>query len=429
MTLNRISNYVLYGLLASLSLLLAIPMQMVEFTQIGIVLFILVAWLVVSLVYGLSLRNSLLFSALFFIKPIPMSFYGVLIISSFSLLGEYLQSGKRTLNIPYPFAMLILGCTSLYGLMRARDIGDASIYFLATAVAPFLLLVIFANSRLKESDFVEWIKAVVLVSAFLGIIGVAMGILNPQERYGSLWITAMTINGFYTLSFFFAIALSTIEPSVKLKYLWHLCALLIFLGMLYTYTRIALLAVFFGFFLLMLRLGRFRYIGFGMLFVIPLIIPASMMSRIQMGFDFDISIFIRFLAWYHAIDQIVLHPFFGIGIGVWKEWFMGVVPFDFLYAEHPHNLYLKILLEIGLFGFLAYFYIIGATLRRHYRNCVKKSGSIFDYIIMTGVLALLFSCMTDIFIQQYSISLVFWTTLGFLYLRSRVNQANPIEDK
>lgn len=419
MMLLRLRDWLFYGILATLGIVLAGSLQMAKVTQLGLVGFIFGLWLLYVLVDGISTRSGLLFSALFYVKPIPISFYCVFFIIVFSLVGEYYRTGRRGFKIPYPFAAAVLAATCVFGLARAREFGDAFIYFMSTLAVPFLLMTAVANSDLEERDLLAWMKLVVLVGALLGLIGVPMGMLSPEERYGSLWITAMTINGFYTLSFFFAIALSNVEKSQNLKYLWWACALLIFLGMLYTYTRIALLAVFFGFFLLMLRMKRFRYIGMLMLLFIPLIIPSSMMTRIQLGFSFDISIFIRFLAWYHALDQIRLNPFFGIGISVWKEWYMGIIPFDFLYAEHPHNLYLKIMLEIGIFGFLAYFYMIGAALVRHFKACVRGSGSGFDYIVMTGMLAVLFACLTDIFIQQYEISPVFWTTLAFLYLRGR----------
>ena len=218
----------------------------------------------------------------------------------------------------------------------------------------------------------------------------------------------MTINGFYTLAFFFAIALGVRSGQASTRYLWYGCALLILLGVLYTYTRITLVAVFAGLFLLMLKMKRMRLLGMGILLLVPLIIPSSMVSRIQMGFGFDYSIFIRFLAWYYSLRQIALHPWFGIGINVWKDWYAGAVPLDILYAEHSHNLPLKIWLEIGLFGFVAYFYVIGA-------------------VLLIGIVALLISCLTDIFIQQYPVGLAFWLTLGLMYMLSRASA--PIEEQ
>jgi O-antigen ligase len=430
MILRRVSLYTLYLAVMAACVMLAVPAQMAEYSQIAMVAFILGAWLLSSLFFGMNLRTGLIFSALFFIKPLPVSYYCVLGVISFSLIAEYYHSGRLSLSLPYPVAGSVLLATCVYGLARATDFGHAATYFISTAVIPLLMLIVISNSRLGLKDYVAWLKMIVVIGALLGVIGMAMGMMNPSERLGSLWITAMTINGFYTLGFFFAIALGMREKGPSKRWLWYGCAVLIFLGMLYTYTRIALVAVIFGFLLLMLRLKRFRYIGFGALLLVPLVIPASMMQRIQMSFTFDFSIFIRLLAWYHALNQIIAHPVFGIGIGVWKDWYMGIVPYDFLYAEHPHNLYLKILLEIGVFGFLAYFWIVGSIIRRYWRKVVKPAQDNFDRVVLIGVLALLFSCLTDIFAQQYSISLAFWITLGFMYIRARDNhEPDKIEEQ
>lgn len=430
MTLRRIALYTLYIAVMAACVPLAAIVQNAQYSQVAQVALILGAWMLSGLFFGLSLRTGLLFSALFFIKPLPISYYCVLGVIGFSLLAEYLQTVRMRLSIPHPVALSVLFATCVYGLVRASDPGHAFTYFVSTAIIPLLMLVVLSNSRLGLKDFVSWLKVIVIIGALLGVIGIAMGVMNPSERYGSLWITAMTINGFYTLGFFFAIALGMREKGKRARLLWYACAVLIFLGMMYTYTRIALLAVLFGFLLLMFRLKRFRYIGMGAILLVPLIIPASMMSRIQMSFAFDFSIFIRLLAWYHAVQQILAHPLFGIGISVWKDWYMGIVPFDFLYAEHPHNLYLKILLEIGIFGFAAYFWIIASILKRYWRRVVKPARDNFDRVVLIGVLALLFSCLTDIFAQQYSISLAFWTTLGFMYIRARdIDSAEESEEQ
>lgn len=418
MILKRASLGLAYLLSAVLVLFAANGLQQAELLQVGFVGFIFAAWLVSSLILGVSVRNSLLFCAFFFVKPLPVSFVCAVCILLFSLLFEYLQSGKKTFYIPYPAALSLLLVTSVYGLVRARNLGDAYLYFMSTILVPAVLLILAANSRLKKDDFLLWMRLIVIIASCVGFIGIIMGIRSPDERLGSLWVTAMTINGFYTLAFFFALALAFIATPSSSRLLWYACALLIFLGMMYTYTRMALLAVVFGFFLMMLRMKKMRYIGMFMLLLLPLIIPTSMVSRIQLGLTFDVSIYIRLLAWYTAIQQIAQQPLFGMGISVWKEWYKGVVPIDFLYAEHPHNLILKLWIEIGIFGLLSYLYIVYAVLRKFYLSLVKPASDNFFRVVLIGVIALLFSCLTDIFIQQYSVSLVFWTTLGFLYALS-----------
>ncbi|MCB5247149.1 MAG: O-antigen ligase family protein [Candidatus Cloacimonetes bacterium] len=427
MILKRLAPNLAYLGTAILVLAVAAAAQEIEFLQFGFIGVVLGAWLISVLLFGVSVRNSLLFSALFFIKPIPTAFVCVLFILLLTLLLEFQNSGLKRFIIPYPVMLTVLIATSVYGLSRAHVDSDANLYFLSTSLVPALMLVIPANSRLKKQDFTLWIKAIVTIGAFLAAIGVVMALLNPGQRYGSLWITAMTINGFYTLAFFFAIALGVRSGQASTRYLWYGCALLILLGMLYTYTRITLVAVFAGLFLLMLKMKRMRLLGMGILLLVPLIIPSSMVSRIQMGFGFDYSIFIRFLAWYYSLRQIALHPWFGIGINVWKDWYAGAVPLDILYAEHSHNLPLKIWLEIGLFGFVAYFYVIGAVLRRYYLKVVKPEGGRFHLVVLIGIVALLISCLTDIFIQQYPVGLAFWITLGLMYMLSRASA--PIEEQ
>ncbi|MFO8145536.1 MAG: O-antigen ligase family protein [Candidatus Syntrophosphaera sp.] len=397
----------------------AASMQSVEMVQVGFVGFILSFWALTGILFGFSVRNTLLFSALFFIKPYPQVFLSILFILPLSLLLEYQGRERKALLAPYPVAMLVLFAAALYGFMRARSFGDSYLYFLSTAIVPGIILLVGANSRITREDFAAWLKLIVFVGVLLGVIGVAMALLNPEERYGSLWITAMNINGFYLLAFFFAIALGVRAGGSGNRYFWYVCAFIILMGMLYTYTRVTLVGVIAGFFLLMLAVKRMRWIGMGILLLIPLIIPSSMVSRIQLGLTFDYSIYIRLLAWYVSLQQISLHPWFGIGISVWKQWYAGVVPIDFLYAEHSHNIFLKIWLEIGIFGFLAYFYLIIALLRRFYLRCVRHSGDNFTRVALIGVIALLIACLTDIFIQQYHVSLVFWSTLGFMYALAR----------
>lgn len=424
MILKRLAPSLAYLGTAALVLAAAAAAQGMELPQFGFICAILGAWLLTVLLFGISIRNSLLFSTMFFIKPLPTAFVCVLFILLLTLLLEFQRGRLKQFILPHPVMLGVLIATSVYGITRARGDWDSHLYFLATAVVPAIVFLISANSSIRKTDIVLWLKAIVLIGTFLAVVGVVMALLNPSERYGSLWITAMTINGFYTLAFFFGIALGVRSAHTSERYLWYGCALLVLLGMLYTYTRITLVAVFAGIFLLMLKMKRMRLLGMGLLLLVPLIIPSSMVSRIELGLTFDYSIFIRFLAWYYSLRQIASHPWFGIGIDVWKDWYAGAVPLDMLYAEHSHNLPLKIWLELGVFGFISYFYLIAAVLRSYYLRVVKPDAGNFHRVALIGIVALLISCLTDIFIQQYPVALAFWATLGLMYALSRPSAAN-----
>lgn len=405
--------------LAAASVFFALPLQNAEFNYIALFSLIVGIWVVYSLFFGFSFRAIMLWSALFFIKPFFMTFYALLGTLVFGIIATYYNSDKDSFYLPFPFMLTLLLGAAIQGFVRARDHTFAAPYFFATAIVPLLFLVYVSNAKTNKEDFKAWLKVIVVVAAVVGFIGVIMGVLNPNDRMGSLWITAMTINGFYTIAFFFAIALAMDTKDQLLKLLWFLASLMIFLGILYTYTRIALLAVVFGVAIIVWRIKRFRLLGMLLLMLIPLIIPASMLLRLQVGLNKDGSMFIRFLAWWFAIQQIIQRPFFGSGISVWKDWYWSAVPLKTLYAEHPHNIVLKIFTEIGLIGVIPYFYLIISIIRGYYLRCVKTSDSYFDFLILLAVLALLFSCITDVFIQQYSISIVFWSCLAFMYMRSK----------
>ncbi len=425
--MHKLTKPIIYLALMALCIYLAQALQLSSLGMVAVTLLFFAAWLFSSFAWGINTKVCILFSSIFFIKPLFVSFYVILALTCFCLITEYYQSQRKSLIWPYPYASFILIGTCLYGLFRSSSIENALSYFFATAIVPMVFLVSLSNSKIEAKDFKLWIKLLVYINVFLAVVGVFMALLNPNQRYGSLWITAMTINGFYTLGFFFSIALGIQEHDKLKSLLWYLSAFVIFLGMLYTYTRMALLAVFFGFFLMMLRMKRFRLLGIIAMLLIPLLIPASMMGRIQKGFTFDMSIIIRLFAWYHALRQISLHPFFGIGISTWKKWYLGVVPISYLYAEHPHNLFLKVFVEIGVFGFLSYFWIIFQVLYRFWRQVVKASNSYFYSVVLIGIIALIFSCITDIFIQQYSISIAFWTSLAFMHLLTQ--QQNKAENE
>ena len=253
-----------------------------------------------------------------------------------------------------------------------------------------------------------------LVAAFVALYGIFVAIRNPLERLGSFWVTAMTINGFYTAAFFFAVTLALHHKQNLWKALYALAALLIFFGMLYTYTRMVILAVAFGMFLFMLKIRAMRYLGLVFVLLLPLVIPSSMSSRIQTGFSLDISLVIRGLAWYLSAQQILRHPLFGLGFSVWSTWYPTVIPLRILYAQHSHNLFLNLMVDMGIIGTGAYLYIIWKLLRSFWTGCVAKAKDIIPYGLMVAMLSLLFACITDIFIQQFSVSILFWITLGLM---------------
>jgi O-antigen ligase len=308
----------------------------------------------------------------------------------------------------------------LISLSRSYVEGS-SLYFIASIVIPLFSFLVIGNSRKDKPALDIWMRAISIVAIMVAIYGIYIALANPGKRIGSTWSNAMTINGFYALAFFFCLALFFKTPFLVKRIFWLFAACIIFLGMLFTYTRMAMLAIVFGMLLMMYKNRRIRLWGIFAIALIPLIIPSAMLDRGETNSLIDISIFIRLIAWYNATSVILENPVFGIGFSTWKEIYHDMVPLPVLYAQHAHNVYINLLLEIGFFGTLAYLNIIFKSLRRYYIEAVKPGGDMVSYSIWVGMLSLLFSCLTDIFIQQYTVSLLFWITLALMVKEGKMN--------
>ena len=103
-----------------------------------------------------------------------------------------------------------------------------------------------------------------------------------------------------------------------------------------------------------------------------------------MGTTTDKSASGRLLIWRDAEDQISLAPVFGGGYQTYFRSTHRAIPLPFLHQhwipEEPKNLYLNILLDFGVFGFLILIIWIGATMYGCYCT-LRSERDILDTII------------------------------------------------
>jgi len=399
--------------------------QMVELRYFVMVMFLAGMALFAFQAFKVTMMTTLLVISMYFVKPSPITSYAVVILLIIGLLIEKRREQTLTLYLPYPILLSTLFLFGIRGLIGAYSFETGFFWFMGIIGTPVIALICVVNSDLDESDFRLWCRIIVYIAGFVALLGVILGILNPDERLGSIWHSAMTVNGFYTLAFFLALGFSVMHKENAKGYLYGGIAIVIALGMLYTYTRMALLALAFGIILAAARIKRLRLIGIVFAGLVVLLIPSSMVSRIQLTFTHDESMFIRYIAWYHSIRLIAQNFWFGIGFDTWKHIYGTINPIRYIYAEHPHNAYLRVMLEIGVFGFVAFFLIIFRTIRDYYRKFVKQRGNDFDFFVVLAFLSILFSCLTDLFFLHLSVSLLFWILMAFMYRRIHVDDTPP----
>ncbi len=404
--------------ISGISLGLGILMQSSPPSQILIWAGFAITWLICSFIFSFSLKTNLVFISLFFLRPYTLVFFAVLILLIFGWIIENYKQSSRLAILPFPLFFIVLLGFGIYALTKTY-VSGGSVYFAATVIVPLVSFLLISNIQQIEEDLRVWTKSIAIIAFILAVYGVFVALMNPAERIGSTWSNAMTINGFYTVGFFFALANAAKTEYRHYKMLWIGFAFIIFLGMVYTYTRIALVAVLFGLFIMILRLKKIRLYAITALALMTLFIPSSMAERISMGMEIDLSIIIRLIVWTKAIGMVLSHPFTGIGFSTWKDIYHGMVPSELLYAQHAHNLIINLALEMGIIAAFAFLAIIIITLRRYYKLVVKTADNSFHFIVMIAMLSLLVACLTDIFIQQYQISILFWITLALLFRETK----------
>ncbi len=410
---NNIQVTLFFFIMGAISLTCGIFLQHISF-KLAILFSILIIIGVIGLLFKISIRNFCIFYGLLLLYPIvhviiPFSFFIIVIILIYMA-----QNREVSFKIPHPIVLLVLLLSGTQAYLKSMQYERSLLYYCTTILIPIVILISIYNSDLKLKSIKQIMYINIIISAFIGFLGIFIALSNPSERIGSTWVTAMTINGYYLINFFNGIGFLLTEKNQKKKLITLVLVFAILLGMLFTYTRMALLAVFFGFILIILRFKQYRKFFIVTLLIIPFIIPSSMTDRVGQGIQGDLSTVVRLLCWYNSIKLIASNFFFGIGFRAFATISRTMIPVDFLYAPHSHNIYLHLLLETGFFGFLAYFYIIFINIFRFFRKFVIQGKDEFMYMFFVSMLSIMFAGLTDIFIAQLTLSTFFWINFSFM---------------
>ncbi len=409
-------------LILILSVFIADKAQAIDYStiaKISVVLFVFIVYFIFNEITILGLLFPFTFV---YLRPANYLFYFsvILILLVFTLIRIWKRNFKLT--FPYFTFFTIVSFFGLIATYKATVLSEGIHNYFTIVLTPIILVTVIYNSHFSFTKMILYLKSLVYIASLVGLIGIFLAILNPTERIGSTWETAMTINAFYIFSFFISLGLAFREKSIIKKNLFYFLSLIILFGMLFTYTRIALLSVFFGAMLLAIKLKEIRKFAIVILLLVMLFIPASMVERAGKNVFEDSSVIIRLFAWVHSFELIKQNPIFGIGFDTWKNTYEHEVPLYWLYAEHPHNVFLKLLLELGIIGMTAYFFIVFSIIWRFYKIIRKSENLEFYLSIIVAVIAILFSCLTDVFIVKLPITVIFWIMLAFMLKMVSINE-------
>jgi putative inorganic carbon (HCO3(-)) transporter len=135
----------------------------------------------------------------------------------------------------------------------------------------------------------------------------------------------------------------------------------------------------------------------------------------------DQSAAMRLLFWGVAATLFIGSPVVGVGYGNFRDLYdlPGIAPGVF----DVHNLYLQLLCETGIVGFLAFAVLVVFVIRRCLRTLKRKErglGTIVNFAALGAVVALLLHGFVDfLFIVSPQFTALFWTILALLVVADR----------
>lgn len=296
---------------------------------------------------------------------------------------------------------------------------------------------------------VDFMLLVFVASAgFTGIIGVYQFLFGDT---GTLWIDTELHAGLSN-----RIGSTFGNPNVFATYLlllipiaaagvvyfkgWFLkfCALgatfLLLGNLLLTYTRGAYLALPLAIAVfIMLMEKRFIVLMIASLPVAFIALPASVTSRLLSIVNLtDTSTIFRMSIWQGSIRMI--GDFWLAGVGQGLEAYHTVYPYYALAGAgtlHSHNLFLQILVEVGVPGFLLFVGILACFFRAVstlYRNTTQLRVKIMAAAMISAMVAFLIQSFFDYSFFNYSIVLTFYLYVGLGIALARVYKEGALQD-
>lgn len=233
-----------------------------------------------------------------------------------------------------------------------------------------------------------------------------------------------------TLPFALATLLTARRPASRLAAL--IATFTSALCLIYTWSRGAWLGLILALLVFFLIYSRrtVTVLSFGLLGVpfLPLILPSTVITRFtSIGNLADTSTAYRVHIWMGSLNMArdVLLSGLGSGMGVFAAVYPQYSLGGIEAAPHSHNLYLQLVIELGIFGLLA-FIVAMASFARSVLSC-RTCETVRDrsqYLLtaagLCAVIAFLAQGMTDYVWYNFRIYAMFWLVLGITSAVTRI---------
>jgi putative inorganic carbon (HCO3(-)) transporter len=170
---------------------------------------------------------------------------------------------------------------------------------------------------------------------------------------------------------------------------------------------------------------------------VAIVLVVCLLAGVAAGFFFqrlseidDFTTVSRLAIWGGAFTVFARSPMFGTGFGNLRGLMGGLLNLPDGWTGDAHNLYLELLAETGLIGFLVFISLIIYALRtalRQFRNTQDEFGRIIGVAVFTAICGVLVHGMVDyLFHTTPQVTALLFLVLGLLSAQaSRTKRAHP----
>jgi len=323
------------------------------------------------------------------------SMLALLIHIAFILFYFILVNTVKTRQQLYTLAVLLVlstTVTSMYGLYQLKTVGATSEAWVDTTL--------FEDIKARVGSTFE--NPNVLGEYLVIIIPVAIAMLWGQKNWLSRFLT------------------------LGMTAIMLLC-------LIYTYSRGAYVGLMLAVALFaVLRDRRFVILGVIGLLMLPFVLPPSVINRFtSIGNLSDTSSLYRISVWLGSLK--LAQDYWPSGIGLGLEPFKLLYPkysLNAAYAHHSHNIYIQLLIETGIAGFVMFFAMIAVYYKTMLAGFYKTRDSFtstFMIAVASGMAGYLAQGMVENLWYNNKVLLTFWVMLAFgMIAKALISKDNEV---
>jgi O-antigen ligase len=376
--------------------------------------------------FPIDVKSLFLFLPFLFIYKGYWQFTSVFILVTFLffVLSEYRFNHLR-IELPNIFMWSLLLLWGLFIALKSPVTNDGIKYFFATIFIPFLIFIIILNIKLTPGFLDRFFSGIYFAGAVLGAFSLYLFIesgFNTKLRIPSLWDDFNIMSTFLMIASMFNLSYILNKEKNEKLFPYLITLGFTYAGVFLSQTRGVWLAIIVSLVVFIIKKPKIIFPALIISMIVGLLFSNVIMDRFLSvkNFSYDASSLGRLQAWYSSFVLIKANPLFGYGFDAYIRLRDTVFSYYIVQVLHSHNTYLRMLLEMGLIGFVLYFSFFFRAAFFAFRMSAKSFAYKYYKIYIEGLqlsfIGLLVTFMFEPYFSLYGAStVVIWILIALSF--------------